>query len=133
MKISHLGAAALLAVTILVSPCRAAELPDQGSLNPAQATELLTELKHDLVILDVRTDAEFRSGHAQDALHIPVDGLASRVQEVPEEKPVLIVCRSGRRAAHAFDILRKSGRSVDQVWYLSGYTDYHDGVPTFHK
>ncbi|WP_418765833.1 rhodanese-like domain-containing protein [Mailhella sp.] len=133
MKLAHFGASALLVLTLLVSPCRASDLPEPGSLTPAQATELYNDLNDDLVILDVRTDAEFHDGHAKGALHIPVDELISRTQEIPENKPILIICRSGRRAAHAFDILRKAGRSVDQVWYLTGYTDYSSGTPRFHN
>lgn len=133
MKLSHLGATLLLAATLLVSPCRAADLPASGRLDPAQATELYTAQKDGLVILDVRTDAEFDAGHAAGALHIPVDQLASRVQEVPEGKPVLILCRSGVRASNAFKILRKAGRPAENLWFLSGYTDYADGTPTFHK
>ena len=134
MKLSHLGATLLLAVTLLVSPCRAAELPDSGSLTPAQATELYTELKDEgLVVLDVRSEAEFADGHIEGALNIPVEELASRIQEVPEGKPMLIVCRSGHRASIAFDTLRKLGRSTDQVWYLTGYTDYSMGTPRFYR
>ena len=133
MKTARLAAALLLAATLLVSPCLAADLPSSGKLSPEQATELYTAQKDGLVILDVRTDAEFNAGHAPGALHIPVDELASRVQEVPEGKPVLIICRSGMRASNAYKILRKAGRDAENLWFLSGYTDYSSGTPTFHK
>ena len=133
MKLSHISASLLLSVTLLFSPCLAAGLPASGSLDPAQATELYAGQKTSLVILDVRTDAEFNAGHAAGALHIPVDQLADRVQDVPEGKPVLIVCRSGVRASNAYRILRKAGHAAENLWFLTGYTDYHDGVPTFHK
>ena len=133
MKLSHLGASLFLAASLLASPCLAADLPASGRLDPAQATELYAAQKDGLVILDVRTDAEFNAGHAEGALHIPVDQLPSRVQEVPADNPVLIICRSGVRASNAFKILRKAGRPAEQLWFLSGYTDYANGVPTFHK
>ena len=72
-------------------------------------------------------------GHAPGALHIPVRELHIRMDEVPEGKPMLIICRSGRRAAAAFDMLEKAGRSMENVWYLSGYTDYASGTPHFHE
>ncbi len=133
MKLAHIGATLLLAVTLLVSPCLAADLPASGSLTPAQTTELVNDLKDDLVVLDVRTEAEFHDGHIEGALNIPVDQLVSRIQEVPEGKPMLIVCRSGHRASVAFKTLRQQGRSTDQVWYLTGYTDYSSGTPRFYR
>ncbi len=133
MKIARFAAALLLAATLLVSPCIAADIPATGKLDPAQATELYTAQKDGLVILDVRTDAEFNAGHAEGALHIPVDQLAARVQEVPEGKPVLILCRSGMRASNAYKILRKAGRPAENLWFLSGYTDYSAGTPKFHN
>lgn len=133
MKIARFAAALLLAATLLVSPCIAADIPATGKLDPAQATELYTAQKDELVILDVRTDAEFNAGHAEGALHIPVDQLAARVQEVPEGKPVLILCRSGMRASNAYKILRKAGRPAENLWFLSGYTDYSAGTPKFHN
>lgn len=133
MSLFRFFAGALLSALLLASPCLALELPEPGALSPAEATEVYAELKDDLVILDVRTPREFAEGHAEGALLIPVDELSSRVEEVPDDRPVLILCRSGRRAAAAFNILARSGRDMDQVWYLTGYTNYHSGNPEFHK
>ncbi|WP_294488768.1 rhodanese-like domain-containing protein [uncultured Mailhella sp.] len=133
MKLARFGAALLLAVTLLVSPCFAADLPQSGSLTPAQTTELMNDLGNNLVVLDVRTEAEFHDGHVKGAINIPVEELVSRIQEVPEGKPMLIICRSGHRASIAFKILREQGRSTDQVWYLTGYTDYSSGAPRFYR
>ena len=133
MKLARFGATLLLAVTLLVSPCLAADLPASGSLTPAETTELFHELGDNLVVLDVRTEAEFHDGHVEGALNIPVDELVSRIQEVPDGKPMLIICRSGHRASVAFDILRRQGRSTDHVWYLTGYTDYRSGTPRFYR
>lgn len=133
MKLARLGASLILAVTLLVAPCLAADLPAPGSLTPAQTTELMKDLKDDLVVLDVRTEAEFDDGHVEGAINIPLEELVSRIQEVPDDKPMLIICRSGHRASIAFDILKKQGRSTDQVWYLTGYTDYSSGSPRFYR
>ena len=101
MSLFRFFAGALLSALLLASPCLALELPEPGALSPAEATEVYAELKDDLVILDVRTPGEFAEGHAEGALLIPVDELSSRVEEVPDDRPVLILCRSGRRAAAA--------------------------------
>ncbi|HJD96261.1 rhodanese-like domain-containing protein [Mailhella massiliensis] len=133
MSLSRLCATVLLCLTLLATPCLAWELPEPGRLSPAEATEVVQNLQDDLVILDVRTPGEFAEGHAEGALLIPLEELASRADDIPEEKPVLILCRSGRRAAAAFDILARAGRNMEEVWYLEGYTDYKAGEPHFHR
>ena len=115
----------------LSSPCFAWELPSGGALNSEQGMALLEQHGGRLTILDVRTPGEFAAGHAPGPLHIPVDELRSRIAEVPAG-PVLIVCRSGRRAQSAANILIHSGRPAEGLWYLSGYTDYSGGGVRFH-
>ena len=124
----------LLSLVLCLSlslPCFAQEIPSGGAVTPEQGMALLKEQAGKLTILDVRTPGEFASGHAPDALHIPVGELRSRVAEVPAG-PVLIVCRSGRRAQSAANILLHSGRPAEGLWYLSGYTDYSGGAVRFH-
>ena len=112
-------------------PSFAQEIPSGGALTPEQGMALLGEQAGRLTILDVRTPAEFAAGHAPGALHIPVDELRSRIAEVPAG-PVLIVCRSGRRAKNAATILIRSGRPAEGLLYLSGYADYRSGGVRFH-
>ena len=125
----------LLSLALCVSlsaPCFALDIPSGGSLTPEQGMALLEEQAGKLTILDVRTPGEFAAGHAPGALHIPVSELGARVAEVPAG-PVLIVCRSGRRAQSAASILLRSGRPAEGLWYLSGYTDYSGGGVRFHN
>jgi phage shock protein E len=65
----------------------------------------------DLLLLDVRKPEEFAAGHVPGAINIPHDQLASRLAELPasREQPVVVYCRSGRRAALAEDVLRQAG------------------------
>lgn len=63
------------------------------------------------LIVDVR-DAEERRGDPgsiPEALGLPLDELTKRMAEVPKDRPVIMVCRSGRRSAQATVLLRKSG------------------------
>ncbi|MFJ2028166.1 rhodanese-like domain-containing protein [Streptosporangium sp. NPDC087985] len=52
-------------------------------------------------LLDVRENDEWRAGHAPTAVHIPLGELQARVDEVPRDAPVYVVCRAGGRSAHA--------------------------------
>jgi rhodanese-related sulfurtransferase len=65
----------------------------------------------DALVLDVREDKEYATGHIPKARHIPLAQLASRVQELDKfkAKPVLVTCRSGQRSARACGLLKKAG------------------------
>ena len=123
--------AAVLAVFIVFSTAFAGDLPVSGALKGAQAHQLLDEYSSGgLTLVDVRSPDEFNSGHAPGAINIPLDQLGQRLAEVPEG-PVLLVCRSGRRAQSAYKMLVRSGRSTDDLWYLAGSTDYSGEKPRF--
>jgi glyoxylase-like metal-dependent hydrolase (beta-lactamase superfamily II)/rhodanese-related sulfurtransferase len=64
-------------------------------------------------VLDVRVANEFDGelGHIEGAQMIPLGELAARVAEVPADKPVVTVCRSGARSGQATVMLRKAGRT----------------------
>jgi phage shock protein E len=77
-------------------------------------TELLARLEKkdaDLVVLDVRTPAEFAAGHVPGARNMPHDLLSSKIAEIDglRDKQVVLYCRSGRRTLLAEDTLRKAG------------------------
>lgn len=63
-------------------------------------------------VLDVRGSDEFDGelGHIEGAQLVPLSELRARVQEVPRDRPVVAVCRSGRRSGQATVILREAGR-----------------------
>ena len=61
------------------------------------------------VLLDVRNLNEFETSHVRGALHIPVDELRFRLDEVPRDALILTHCRSGFRSHLALRILRENG------------------------
>jgi len=73
-----------------------------------KATRLYND---DALVLDVREDKEFISGHIPKAKHIPLGQLSSRLQELDKFKsrPILVTCRSGQRSARACGMLKKAG------------------------
>lgn len=62
-----------------------------------------------LVVLDVREDDEWQTGHIDGALHIPLSQLPARAGEVESAAQVLCVCKGGGRSARATMFLRQSG------------------------
>ena len=69
-------------------------------------------------LLDVRQQAEWVSGHAKSAVHMPLGELSTRMQEIAQEIPVVVICASGNRSAMAATKLAKSG--FDTVYNFSG-------------
>lgn len=94
---------AMLAWTFIGSKLSGVEQADT-----LKATRLFND---DALILDVREDKEFASGHIPKAKHIPLGKLSSRIQELDKFKsqPILVTCRSGQRSARACGILKKAG------------------------
>lgn len=72
----------------------------------------VAEHPSDVTVLDVREQDELTGPDRRIAgvLHIPLGALRDRVADVPRDKPVVSVCRSGRRSAQATVILREKGR-----------------------
>ncbi|HLP97105.1 MAG TPA: rhodanese-like domain-containing protein [Sideroxyarcus sp.] len=74
-------------------------------------------------LLDVREPYEFAEVHAKGATLIPLGQLSSRLNEIAQykNKPVEVICRSGRRSAQGAEILRQAGFS--QVANVEGGTN----------
>lgn len=73
-------------------------------------------------LLDSRTRAEYAAGHADGFLNIPVDELRQRVDEIPKDRPIYIMCQSGLRSYIASRIL--SGMGYDCYNFAGGYRFY---------
>ena len=69
-------------------------------------------------ILDVREPDEWNESHIPGATLIPLGELASRVDEVPQDQEVVVVCRSGNRSQQGRDILLAAG--LKQVTSMAG-------------
>ncbi|WP_415855798.1 rhodanese-like domain-containing protein [Sinomonas sp. G460-2] len=78
------------------------------------------------VLLDVREDYEWEAGHAQGALHIPMDQLPARLGELDPDEDLLVVCRTGGRSARVTSWLVDQGYTAVNVlggmdaWLESG-------------
>ncbi|TVP92033.1 MAG: MBL fold metallo-hydrolase [Pseudomonadaceae bacterium] len=88
---------------------------------PEVEPEWLIQNQPSVSVLDVREPDEVIDGECPQGLnaqHIPLGQLRERVSEVPDDKPVITLCRSGRRSAMAVTILKEQGR--EQVASLRG-------------
>jgi len=78
-------------------------------------------------VVDVRTQEEWDEYHAPNTTLIPLDQLQARISEVPKDREILVVCRSGNRSQQGRDILLSAGYNAASMtgglkeWYAKGY------------
>jgi rhodanese-related sulfurtransferase len=96
------------------------ELPE---VSPEEAIALVAE---GTLLVDVREQDEWDSGHAPDARLLPLSQLQERVTELPEDTRFLVICHSGGRSMRATAFLRAEGFDAVNVtggmvaWAQSG-------------
>jgi NADPH-dependent 2,4-dienoyl-CoA reductase/sulfur reductase-like enzyme/rhodanese-related sulfurtransferase len=76
------------------------------------------EAMGDSLFLDVRTNEEFKRGSIPRSIHIPLDELRQRIQEIPKDRHLIVTCRTGVRSYAAVRILKQSG--FEHLSNLSG-------------
>jgi rhodanese-related sulfurtransferase len=76
-----------------------------------QLNELLDE-KDDLLLLDVRSPQEYQyDGHIEGSRLLPLQVLMQRYQELPKDRQIIVICRSGSRSQAACEQLSRLGYS----------------------
>jgi rhodanese-related sulfurtransferase len=80
--------------------------------SPAVRDVNLDELRarpSDAAVVDVREPEEFASGHVPGAVNLPQADLATRLNEVPRDRPVFVICQGGFRSLRAAQFLSQCG------------------------
>lgn len=109
---------AVVAVDDAFASAAAAGLP-LARITAAEAHER-TGPEAEAVLLDVREREEWAAGHAPGAVHAPLSALMAggRLPRAAQDRPVVAICRSGRRSREAAELL--TARGVDAVDVLGG-------------
>jgi rhodanese-related sulfurtransferase len=76
------------------------------------AAEAAEEIADGALVVDVREPAEWDAGHISGSLLIPLGELGARVGELPRDRRMVIVCRTGSRSGYAADALHGAGYDV---------------------
>ncbi len=75
-----------------------------------QKQSIMKETYKNAAIVDVRTPEEYAVEHFPNAINIPLDQVAQRINEFKEmPKPIVAYCRSGNRSGMAVSILKQNG------------------------
>lgn len=87
------------------------------NLREITAKELEDKLhaRERLKIIDVREDEEVAAGKIPNAIHLPLDQISDRINELDKNEHYYIVCRSGGRSANACQYLHQLGHNVTNM------------------
>ena len=97
----------LFVSTLILTGCSSG-----GSATNLEASEFANKISEPgVVILDVRTAAEFAEGHIQNAINIDVEGgqFDSGIAQLDKTKTYAVYCRSGRRSGAAVEKMSSAG------------------------
>jgi rhodanese-related sulfurtransferase len=86
-----------------------------GTVPEVDVHEARRRQQDGVLLLDVREPDEFAEVHAAGARLLPLSDLTARADEVPRDRAVLVICRSGARSARAVEWLNERGASATNV------------------
>ena len=94
---------------------------------PVTVPEVMSaDLPAGVFLLDVREDDAWTAGHAPEAVHVRLGELGARLGELPSDREVYVICRSGNRSSYAAQALVGGGLHAIHVadgmtgWAVAG-------------
>jgi len=125
--IVQVGVLALVALAVYLIAAAGGASPAAAGASVSVDEAYQMYQRDDVFVIDVRTQEEWDEYHAPNTTLIPLDELPNRLSEVPADKEILVICRSGNRSQPGRDILLDAGfRAVSmegglKAWYAKGY------------
>ena len=90
-----------------------------------EASSMLAADPDNTVVVDVRRDDEWVTGHVRGAIHVPIDDLSDRIDQVPQDKKVLFICAAGVRSGLACEVAASMGFDAENLYNIE------DGTPAW--
>lgn len=85
--------------------------------------DMVAQLHAGPVVLDVRAEGEWKSGHVPGSVNLPIGYLDQRLQELPRNRSIIVHCQTGARAAIAASLLRARG-FADVRLFPGGFAEW---------
>lgn len=126
MKFNAIYISALILIILTLSGCTRTS-NDKAStyikITSEEAKEMIDN-NGEIIILDVRTEEEYKEGHIKGAILIPNNQILENAEEelLDKEATILVYCRSGRRSAQAAADLASLGYT--NVYDFGGIIDW---------
>jgi rhodanese-related sulfurtransferase len=106
----------ILSIAIFTTACGDSSVKE---VSVAQAKTAI--VNQQIQFIDVRTSAEFEGEHAENATNCPLDSLEKDVAKLDKNKPVYVICQSGKRSKDGAKKLQDAG--FKEVYSVSGGTN----------
>lgn len=106
----------VIMVALLAAGC--SQSPAGASVDVSVDEALRLWQAKEAILIDVRTPAEYRDGHIPGVVNIPLAEIEKRLGEIPKDKKVVLICRTGNRSAQGTKFLRSKG--FDNVFNSTG-------------
>ena len=90
-----------------------------------EARKMLDADPDNTVVVDVRREDEWVTGHISGAIHVPIDDLTDRMDEVPRAKKLLFVCAIGVRSGLGCELAASMGYDTENLYNIE------DGTPAW--
>jgi rhodanese-related sulfurtransferase len=104
----------------ILAACQSAAT-EKAEIKQVSVQEASEAVKKDgAQFIDVRTVEEYKGGHAPSAQNLPLDGLEKEVARLDKNKPVYVICQTGKRSQKGAEILRQAG--FTDVYNITGGT-----------
>jgi rhodanese-related sulfurtransferase len=91
-------------------------VPEAGAAIPEVTVDRARQRAADgAVVLDVREPDEWHAGHVEGSLWVPMGEVAARQDEIPGDRPLVVICRSGARSGKVVTALVQAGYDAVNV------------------
>src|SRR5690554_485882 len=78
--------------------------------NLISANEVVQQInQRQAILIDIRKAESYKAGHIPQARNIPAEDLISKTEKIAKDKPIIVVCDTGRNAQRSVADLRKQG------------------------
>ena len=84
---------------------------NQPPIEEADVAETSAAVEAGALLVDVREDFEWNAGHARGAVHLPMMQVPTRLDELPREAPIYLICATGNRSGRVAEYLTQNGFS----------------------
>lgn len=79
---------------------------------------------NEVILIDVRTKAEYDSMHIINSINIPIDSINSGNFNLPKDSKIMVYCSSGTRSKTAIMLLNKMGYDKIYIWEYAALTTF---------
>jgi rhodanese-related sulfurtransferase len=84
---------------------------NQPPVEEADVADASAAVEAGALLVDVREDFEWSAGHALGAIHLPMMQVPTRMEELPRDAPIYLICATGNRSGRVAEYLTQNGFS----------------------